>query len=61
MKNKKLPTPLDEEALEAAFWAFKEDSERSGMERDAFKRQMRGFARQAINQAIAMAESEGEG
>jgi hypothetical protein len=39
---------LDEDALEAAYWAFDTERKRTGMERDAFKGQMRQFARNTL-------------
>lgn len=37
---------VDEDALELAFWAFDANHKKHGMQRDEFKRQMRGYARQ---------------
>ena len=44
---------LDEDALEAAYWAFDAERKRNGMERDEFKHQMRKFARDTLNRAGA--------
>lgn len=44
---------LDEDALEAAYWAFDDDRKRNGMERDKFKHQMRKFARDTLNRTGA--------
>lgn len=44
---------LDEDALETAYWAFDTERKRSGMERDAFKHQMRKFARDTLNRSGA--------
>ena len=42
---------LDENALEAAYWAFDAERKRNGMERDAFKHQMRKFAKDTLDRA----------
>ncbi|MBK7544099.1 MAG: hypothetical protein IPI57_20675 [Candidatus Competibacteraceae bacterium] len=44
---------LNEDALETAYWAFDTERKRNGMERDAFKHQMRKFARDTLNKAGA--------
>ena len=50
---------LDEEKLEDAYWAFDAERKKSGMERDAFKHQMRKFAvdtldRAGVQRAVAL-------
>lgn len=42
---------LDEEALEAAFWEFDTERRKTGAERDAFKHQVRKFARHQLERA----------
>lgn len=42
---------LNEEAIERAYWEFNTERKRSGMERDAFKAQMRQFAVKTLDQA----------
>jgi len=45
--------PINEDALESAFWCFDAERKHSGMERDAFKHTMRLFARQTARDLLS--------
>lgn len=52
---KRLPMqiPLNEDALEYAYWCFDTERKHHGMERDAFKHEMRLFARQTARDILS--------
>lgn len=43
---------LNEDAIETAYWEFDAERKSNGMERDAFKHQMRKFARATVNKEL---------
>lgn len=45
--------PINEDALELAFWSFDAERKRNRMERDAFKHAMRLFARQTARDLLS--------
>lgn len=45
---------ITEDALEAAFWAFDEERQRTGAERDAFTQTVRGLLRDHLTPLLAL-------